>query len=99
MRWRSHVLRTNQSWPAISDHVHQHAADRIGDVVMRAGTVINTVSTAASRTPFKTAKLTSQTRQIEQTNPLAIQCREELTIDLALVPRRHVVGDDVNSKL
>ena len=40
-------------------------------------------------------ELANQARKIEQSNTLAVQRRQELAVNLALVPGRHVIRDAV----
>ena len=81
-----HVIETDQRLPAIEVETDQHAGDRISQIVVAAGAVVEAVLPAARRAPLEAAELRRQARQVEQFDATGVQERQQVVIQIALRP-------------
>ena len=93
-----HIGLANQSWPPIEIKPHNHARNNIRQIVMPARRVINRVPARPSRSTLQCNKLRGQPRTIKQLNPLGVQQRQEIAIQIAFRPSRLLERDPMLGK-
>ena len=81
-----HVGELDQRLPAVEVEADQEAGDRVGEVVVAAGAMIDRVLAAARGAPLEAAELGRQARQVEQLDPTGVQKRQQVVKEVALRP-------------
>jgi hypothetical protein len=91
--WRRLVYRlvTNQGSNNVAPRAvagrdeHQSAGNRVGNVIMRAGRMIDDISPgAATNAPLQATELRDKPGIVEQLDPAAVQQRQQLAVKIAL---------------
>ena len=82
-----HVTEPDQRRPAIEIEVHQHAGDRIGQIIMPARRVVDQVLPAARRAPLQAGKLGAQAGMVQKLDATRVQKRQQVVIQIALRSR------------
>ena len=85
--------------PVLVDRRGGHAGNCVGDIVVGAGRVIDTVATAASGTPFESTQLVYQLRVVQQIDAHRINQRHQINIQVTVRLGRSLVPDAEFCKL
>ena len=88
-----HVVDPDQRRPAIEIEPDQHAGDRVGDVVVAAGRMVDAVAAAARRSSFQAGELRAQARMVQELDSPGVQKRQKVAIKIAFGTSALLEGD------